>query len=75
MTLEAILVHGSSLRNVNSLLTDYYIDILFIYEMTTYKKKFNKKHGLNQNESHSIQEISKLSGYQESGLRTIYDKG
>jgi hypothetical protein len=41
----------------------------------TYKNKFNKKHGFDKDESHSLKEISKLSGYQLKGLQTIYDKG
>ena len=41
----------------------------------TYKQKFNKKYGFDKDESHSLEEISKLSGYQLKGLQTIYDKG
>ena len=41
----------------------------------TYKNKFNIKHGFPKNESHSITEISNLSGYKLSGLKTIYNKG
>jgi len=43
--------------------------------MSTYKQKFNKKHGFKLDEDHSLQEISKLSGYKLNGLKTIYDKG
>lgn len=42
---------------------------------TTYKQKFNKKYGFGKEESHSIPEISKITGFKESGLRTIYNKG
>jgi len=43
--------------------------------LNTYKNKFNKKHGLPKDTSHTIEEISKLSGYELEGLKTIYDKG
>ena len=42
---------------------------------TTYKQKYNKRYGFTKNKSHSIKEIAKQTGYQESGLRTIYRKG
>jgi len=41
----------------------------------TYKNKFNKKYGFPKDASHSISEISKLTGYKKSGLDTILDKG
>jgi hypothetical protein len=41
----------------------------------TYKQKFNKKYGFKKDESHSLTEISKLTGYKLSGLRTIKKKG
>jgi len=41
----------------------------------TYKNKFNKKYGFDKNESHSLSEISKLTGYKLSGLKTIQEKG
>tara|TARA_B100000925_G_C21981616_1_gene462578 strand:- start:810 stop:1124 length:315 start_codon:yes stop_codon:yes gene_type:complete len=41
----------------------------------TYKQKYNKKYGFSKNKSHSIKEISKKTGYTESGLNTIYKKG
>lgn len=41
----------------------------------TYKNKFNKKYGFSKNESHSIAEISKLTGYKVGGLKTIVKKG
>jgi len=43
--------------------------------MTTYKQKFNKKYGFKLDEDHSLEEISKLSNYKLSGLKTIYNKG
>ncbi len=43
--------------------------------MPTYKQKFNKKYGFKPNESHSLAEISRLTGYKLSGLRTIKKKG
>ena len=41
----------------------------------TYKQKFNKKYGFEKNKAHSIAEISRLTGYKVSGLRTIKKKG
>ena len=41
----------------------------------TYKNKFNKKYGFSKDASHSITEISKLTGYKVSGLKTIVSKG
>ncbi len=41
----------------------------------TYKQKFNKKYGFDKDESHSLNEISKLTGYKLSGLKIIYNKG
>ena len=43
--------------------------------MTTYKQKFNKKYGFKKDESHSMAEISRKTGYKLSGLRTIKKKG
>jgi hypothetical protein len=43
--------------------------------MSTYKQKFNKRHGFKLDEDHSLEEIAKLSGYKLSGLKTIYEKG
>lgn len=41
----------------------------------TYKQKFNRKYGFKKDEPHSLTEISKLTGYKVSGLRTIKKKG
>lgn len=41
----------------------------------TYKNKFNIKYGFPRDESHSLKEISKITGYKLSGLQIIYDKG
>jgi len=41
----------------------------------TYKNKFNKKYGFKLDESHSIEEISKLTGYNLDGLKIIISKG
>jgi hypothetical protein len=41
----------------------------------TYKNKFNKKYGFTKDASHTLSEISKLTGYKLSGLKTIVDKG
>jgi len=41
----------------------------------TYKQKFNKRYGFDKDASHSVAEISKLTGYKLAGLKTIVDKG
>ena len=41
----------------------------------TYKNKFNKKFGFDKNESHSIDEIAKITGYKKPGLKVIFEKG
>ena len=43
--------------------------------MATYKQQFNKKYGFPSDASHSVADISKLTGYKKSGLETIFDKG
>lgn len=43
--------------------------------VNTYKNKFNIKYGFPKDASHSLPEISKLTGYKLSGLKTIVDKG
>lgn len=43
--------------------------------VNTYKNKFNAKYGFPKDTSHSISEISKLTGYKLSGLKTIVEKG
>jgi hypothetical protein len=41
----------------------------------TYKNRFNEKYGFGKQESHSIPEIAKITGFQKSGLQTIFNKG
>ena len=41
----------------------------------TYKQKFNKKYGFKPNESHSLEEISKITGYDLQGIKIIFRKG
>lgn len=41
----------------------------------TYKDKFNRKYGFKKNTSHSVADISRITGYKKSGLDTIVDKG
>ena len=43
--------------------------------MSTYKQKFNRKYKQPLNQSNSLTQISKLTGYKRSGLQTIYTKG
>jgi hypothetical protein len=41
----------------------------------TYKNKFNAKYGFPKNESHSLGDIARITGYKLSGLKTIFSKG
>jgi len=41
----------------------------------TYKNKFNKKYKFKLDESHSLEEIAKISNYKLDGLQIIYNKG
>jgi len=41
----------------------------------TYKQKFNRKHGFPKDASHSLKEISTITGYKLSGIQTIFRKG
>jgi len=41
----------------------------------TYKQKFNKKYGFSKDQSHSIQEIAKITGYCAGHLQMIFNLG
>ena len=41
----------------------------------TYKNKFNKYYGFPKDTAHSIEDISKISGYNLKGLKIILSKG
>jgi hypothetical protein len=41
----------------------------------TYKNQFNRKYGFEQDTPHSLDDISKITGYKKRGLETIFDKG
>ena len=43
--------------------------------IVTFKNKFNLKYGFDKNESHSLKDISDITGYKLSGLQTIYNRG
>ena len=43
--------------------------------VVTYKEKFNKKYKQPKDQSNSIEDIAKLTGYKLSGLKVIYKKG
>jgi len=43
--------------------------------VVTYRNKFNLRYGFHPNESHSIKEIARLTGYKKSGLDVIHEKG
>ena len=41
----------------------------------TYRDKFNARYGFKKGSSHSLSEISKVTGYKKSGLEKIVEKG
>jgi len=41
----------------------------------TYKQRFNRKYGFPKDQSHSLTEIAKLTGYKLSNIKKIYKKG
>jgi hypothetical protein len=41
----------------------------------TYKTRFNAKYGFPKDTAHSIADIARITGYKQSGLKTIYEKG
>jgi len=41
----------------------------------TFKEKFNRKYRFPKDASHSLSEISSLTGFELSGLQTIFNKG
>jgi len=41
----------------------------------TYKQQFNKKYGQKLNQSNTLDDIARLTGYRKSGLQIIYNKG
>jgi hypothetical protein len=46
-----------------------------MYMVLTYKNKFNKKYGFSKEQSHSLADISKLTGFRLDQLQIIYNKG
>ena len=43
--------------------------------MKTYKEQFNSTYGFAKGTSHSVGEISKITGYKLAGLKVIFSKG
>lgn len=41
----------------------------------TYKQQFNKKYGQKLNQSNTLDDIARLTGYRKSGLQIIFNKG
>jgi len=41
----------------------------------TYRNKFNIKYKFPKDTSHSLQDISRITGFKLSGLQTIFNKG
>jgi hypothetical protein len=46
-----------------------------MYMVLTYKNKFNRKYGFSKDESHSLADIAKITGYQLKHLQIIFNKG
>lgn len=43
--------------------------------MPTYKQMYNRKHGYQTNESHSLSDIAKTTGIKKSILQQVYNRG
>ena len=41
----------------------------------THKQIFNRKYGFKKDESHSLKEIARITGYKLRGLKTIFERG
>jgi hypothetical protein len=63
----------SSLRTIDNMMK--ISDNMMGYGFTSYKNIFNMKHHLPKDKSHTLEEISKLTGYKKKGLQTIFNKG
>jgi hypothetical protein len=67
---------GASYNYGGKTMTDH--DILTLInggKIKTWKQKYNKKYGYNENESHDLEEIAKDTGVSLKGLKQIYNKG
>lgn len=74
-------------RNRNNVVMPYQEFVNFLYNegfiddkmakggVVTYKNKYNKKYGYDENESHTLDEISKDTGVSKKGVQQIYNKG
>ena len=40
----------------------------------SYKNKFNMKYGFDKNQSHSVTEIAKITGYKKKHLDIVFSK-
>ncbi len=43
--------------------------------MVTYKQQFNKKYKQKLSQPNSLKDISRLTGYELKGIKTIFEKG
>jgi hypothetical protein len=43
--------------------------------MATFKEKFNIKYGFSKDTSHSLEDVSRLTGFSMKGLKQIFRKG
>jgi hypothetical protein len=41
----------------------------------TFKNKFNRKYGFDKDQSHSLKDIAKTTGFKLRGLQMIFNKG
>jgi len=67
---------GASYNYGGKTMTDH--DILTLInggKIKTWKQKYNKKYGYNENDSHDLEEIAKDTGVSLKGLKQIYNKG
>jgi len=56
-------------------ITDIYFILLYIMVNLTYKQRFNRKYGFPKDQSHSLTEIAKLTGYKLKNIKKIFEKG
>ena len=52
-----------------------YFSLHYIMANLTYRERFNKKYKFPKDASHSLAEISKLTGYKLKNIKKIFEKG
>jgi len=54
----------------------YFLKVyIYIIMVQTHKQQFNKRHGFEKDEPHSLAEISKISKIKKSILQEVYNRG